>query len=283
MRLTKENKELVWITKKGNFKVIGKTDVFIYGGLCEVCFDPFLTLKNQQSKFCGYSCSNSGKYNPFYGKKHDLKTKNIIGISNTSKLNHNYKGGVKKLNIPLYDTYASQLKQFGFEDVRIYMLLVDGIVYKSLQVRCNNSDCQKWFRPASSRVSHRVQVFNGTMAGQQNFYCSEECKLSCSVFHQHRYFKGQRDILRTYTQHELSVWAREVLKRYNFTCVCCGESATIGHHLKSKIEYPEFALDIDYGIALCEKCHLPIFHKGENHQSKFIDKCRYIHINNDKD
>lgn len=245
-------------------------------------------LVSGNTKSCG--CLNDelkrqrkGKNHYNFGKKASVETRNKMSVThlgkhitkdNKGKKNPNYKGGVKELNIPLYDTYAYQLRKFSFEETRIHMLLIDGVVYKSLQVRCNESGCRRWFTPRQIQVSNRLQSFNGTTNGSNNFYCSEECKINCSTYRKQVKFKNQKDIKRTYSKAELKEWSREVLRRANFTCVVCGEQANTGHHLRSKIEYPEFALDPTMGAATCRLCHYEVFHKGDNHSSHYVDKCR---------
>lgn len=274
MKLTEENRDKIWITKNKTFGD-GK-NAYIYGGLCKNCKEPFIAIKGSVGDFCSHKCSTFGKYNSMYNRKHTKKSKQKMSNERkgkyTGKNSSCYKGGVRKLNIPLYDTYETQLS--AFEEVRPYMVLIDGVVYKTLQVKCNESDCKRWFTPTISQVGNRIQSFSGEMRGQNNFYCSGECKLRCSTFAQKKFFKGQNDIIRTYSMSELKAWAREVLRRANFICACCGGPATIGHHMFSKIEYPEYALDPFYGIALCELCHMPIFHKGDNAPIHFVDKCR---------
>ena len=345
MKLTEENRDKIHTTRNGNMSD-GKT-MYVYGGLCKNCGEPFIAVKGSVGGFCNRKCSTSGKYNPIYGTKHSVETRSKISKSRKGKCsgkenymygkthtdeakqkisdkmsgkNHRlfgkhqscvtrlkisnkhiglkhtqetkdkisnlrkgkglgkdapgWKGGVIKLGIPLYDTYAYQLAQFGFEEVRIYMVAVGGVVYKSLHIRCHESGCKKWFRPTIQQVRNRLEAFNGTTGGSNNFYCSEECKIMCSTFNQKIQFKDQNDIKRTYSTTELKEWSREVLRRNNFICACCGDNATIGHHKKSKIEFPELALDPNNGMALCKLCHMPIFHKGLNGPVHFVDKCR---------
>jgi hypothetical protein len=59
----------------------------------------------------------------------------------------------------------------------------------------------------------------------------------------------------------LRIWREEVLKRANYKCEYCGKPATIAHHSKSKKLEPFFALDPDYGLACCEKCHYKYGHR----------------------
>ena len=54
---------------------------------------------------------------------------------------------------------------------------------------------------------------------------------------------------------------KNVMIRDNYTCVYCGEKATIVHHIRSKKLEPFFALDPDYGISVCWNCHYEYGHK----------------------
>ena len=55
----------------------------------------------------------------------------------------------------------------------------------------------------------------------------------------------------------------EVFRRDNYECEYCGENAENAHHIKPKKLEPFFALDPDYGIACCKKCHNKYGHKDE--------------------
>lgn len=219
-----------------------------------------------------------GERNTFFGKRHTPESIQKMRKAKAGSKSAGWKGGVIEKNIALYDTYAHQLAVF--EKVRHYMVLVDNVVYKSLQVLCYEHRCGKWFMPTRAQVKERLRAFNGT--GGSNFYCSFECKMNCSSYKQLKHPKGHKDILRTYSESELKIWAREVLRKANFTCVVCGEQASIGHHLKSKIEYPEFALDSAMGVATCKMCHHQVFHSGKDNPSHYIDKCREPDIKNKK-
>lgn len=53
-------------------------------------------------------------------------------------------------------------------------------------------------------------------------------------------------------------WVRDVFKRDNYTCQCCGEhGGTLNaHHINNYSSNPELRTDINNGISLCEECHL---------------------------
>ena len=57
-----------------------------------------------------------------------------------------------------------------------------------LEVRCKK--CNKWLVPDKQSFQNRIQVLKGNYYGEQNLYCSDECKNSCSVFGQIKYPVG---------------------------------------------------------------------------------------------
>ena len=91
-----------------------------------------------------------------------------------------WKGGVDKLNIPLYDTYAHQID--FCEEVRR-----DPDNEDWLQVRCTN--CNEWFMPTLTATKNRVSATKNN--GGLRFYCSDKCKHSCSIYGQKKFPKGQ--------------------------------------------------------------------------------------------
>ena len=57
-------------------------------------------------------------------------------------------------------------------------------------------------------------------------------------------------------------WRREVFKRDNFTCQCCGDKKggnLRSHHIFNYMENKEKRIDVENGITLCDKCH-KLFH-----------------------
>ena len=58
-------------------------------------------------------------------------------------------------------------------------------------------------------------------------------------------------------------WKKEVHKRDNDTCVCCGKenlSPKYAHHLESYNTNENLRYDVDNGVTLCKECHFN-FHK----------------------
>jgi len=288
---------------------------------CKRCGEPYLTVRNRESDYCGISClkkstvvsnetkkkiskairgekhpwfgkkhtkeskekmskssigkkhtnesklkmskSRSGEKNHFYGKHHTEETKlkiskNHIGIHIGDK-NPSYKGGVCKLNIPLYDTYAKQID--WCEETR--WVLQDGL--KVLQVRCTNSQCRKWYTPTTISIVNRIQVLKGNYSGSNRFYCSGECKNSCLIYN-----RSINNIDVNYTKYDLQIWRKEVLNRENYICEYCGGIANTAHHILPKKTHRYYAIDPDNGIACCKLCHNKIAHKDR--------ECSYFYL-----
>lgn len=76
---------------------------------------------------------------------------------------------------------------------------------------------------------------------------------------------------------EYKQWVKEVLKRDNFTCQCCGssKSGTLRtHHLNGFDSFIEERTDINNGITLCEDCHKKfhnIYGYGNNTKEQYLE------------
>lgn len=68
---------------------------------------------------------------------------------------------------------------------------------------------------------------------------------------------------------ELKSWRKEIFEKDNYTCQkYCQLGGTLNaHHIKFFANYPEFRLDLNNGITLCEACHKKL-HKNYNFKSK---------------
>lgn len=185
-----------------------------------------------------------------------------------NKKNNNpaWKGGVKKKNIPLYNTYAHQIS--WCEEVRR-----DPENENYLQVKCKESSCKKWFNPTTVSVNNRIQAIHGklTERAENNFYCSEECKKSCSIFGQRIYPKENKPYLYRKDQKD---WADLIKERDNYICQRCGSTKDlIAHHIEGLNLNPIESADVDLGITLCTKCD-KLAHLEEG--------CRKIDLTKDK-
>lgn len=68
--------------------------------------------------------------------------------------------------------------------------------------------------------------------------------------HQRPAWQGNRPMTRGHAR-----WAREVLKRDDYTCRRCGGVATEADHIVNRAVAPHLALDVANGQALCKPCH----------------------------
>jgi hypothetical protein len=146
-----------------------------------------------------------------------------------------------------------------------------------IQVHCKNHLCSNskeqggWFTPTGSQFDGRRRALedsNGTGGGY--FYCCDECKEECPLYNKRVIQLINEDKIKAghikeelYISGEYQTWRNEVLKRANYLCEYCEEHATDSHHSRPQKLEPGFALDPDFGIACCEKCHYKYGHKDE--------------------
>ena len=262
--------DLEYRPQKNDWINRGSTVRYKYMDACSRCGEDYLTTTHSPSIFCSKSCAfkkrvyseetikrmSIAKSNTKLTEEHKRK----IGVHNTGKLNYFYKGGVKIKKIPLYSTYATQLE--WLEEVRPY-INEDGL--NLLQVRC--SYCGGWFVPKLYNVKDRIKFLKGQKKAEAKFYCSDGCKEACPVYWKMTWPEGfskmKRKKNKNYTNNELNIWSKEVLKRADYLCEYCNEPAEHAHHIQPKKLEPFFSLDPDNGIACCEECHYKYGHQGK--------------------
>lgn len=193
-----------------------------------------------------------------YRRKHHLENKE----KDNAKLKEWQKSPAK------YKTYFTRLSKY--DECRL-----DPDNSELFQVRCKNSKCREWFNPTNDQVTHRLAAINSTTLGEANFYCSNECKQSCSIYKKKTFPEGTNPNTSRYSQTEL----RELVIDQN-GCVCekCGRSKEdhpnlifICHHIDPVINNPVESADIDNCVILCNECHQWI-HKN-------IPGCAYSDLN----
>lgn len=245
MKICWDNLEGIKLTVNGVF-LKNNRDSYIYVDSCKRCGDPYLTLKHRPSDYCCKSCS-------YTGRKYSKKAKRNMSKAKKGDKSHFWKGGVTMKRLPLYDTYAHRLwcDEVDYE-------YVDGL--KILKVGCVN--CNKMFVPKLNNLIHRVRYLEGKEVCESRFYCSDECKVICPIFGQHKYPKGHKSDFE-YTEEEYLIWRKEVMSRANYKCEYCGKRAVDAHHIRPKALEPFFALDPDYGLACCEECHYNYAHRDD--------------------
>lgn len=242
MKICYDALEGIKLTRNGIF-LKNDTDSYIYMDSCNRCGNPYLTIKCRPSKFCDRSCAQKGREFSIITRKRMSEAKK--GIPN--------KHGACLLGFAAYDTYAHRLwcDKTGHKYIKGVKVLTVGCV-----------KCGTMFVPKVNTVIHRVRFLEEKEPCESRFYCSDACRGTCPIFGQHKYVKGQKSSFEV-TRYEYEVWRKEVLKRADYKCEYCGEPATDVHHMKPKQLEPFFALDPDYGLACCEKCHYKYGHRDE--------------------
>ena len=285
MKLCWNDIENIRLSKFGNFVDIVKKKTF-HLKVCKQCGEQFLGRTN--AKFCCVGCSNIhnktgiNKSEESKQKIRDLwkDPKSLYNnveyrksLGSTKENNSNWKGGYDKKGIPTYDTYAYQLE--WCEEVRRNK--EDPNV---LEVRCFK--CGKWYVTKLYNVSNRIESLKDKQSGENHFYCSKECKNSCSIYGKKPETLMKEDAVRVgrlkwlelkrEVQPELS---NIVLERDEHKCVKCNDSNNLEcHHIYPVNIEPLFSADVDNCITLCEECHKEVHKKdGCGYNQLKIKEC----------
>ena len=161
---------------------------------------------------------------------------------------YNWKGGARSNNLPLYETYASQLEKYQ----SVYKIEQEGL--ELLGVNCTY--CDQIFIPTLAHVCNKTATFTSISRGEANFYCSENCKLACPTYGQVKYPKGFKPATSREVQPELR---KLVLVRDSYRCQICDadldEAELHCHHIEAVSQNPVESADIDNCITLCKKHH----------------------------
>lgn len=189
------------------------------------------------------------RWNKFQQGSRCPKCKYILqGINQTGENNSQWKGGVRKLKLPLYVTYAPQLNNFH----AIYKIEQDCL--ELLGIKCMY--CNQIFVPTIKSVEARLSALEGRRGGEANFYCSKNCKQACPTYGQVKYPKGFKPATSREVQPELR---KLVLARDNYKCQICDagldEAELHCHHIEAVSQNPIESADIDNCVTLCKKHH----------------------------
>jgi len=190
-------------------------------------------------------------------KKHSEKTKRKISKSNK---------GLTKLNI---EQIKKRYPFFSKIEEMRYNPNKPG--EKEIQVHCKNHNCPNskemngWFTPTYNQIHERIMEIEKDWGNDGKYmYCSDDCKKECPLYHMKTcLLKKDQENLFPYTIEEYQIFREEVLKRDDYKCVYCGEKAEHVHHIRPQKLEPFFALDPDFGISVCKKCHYKYGHKDE--------------------
>jgi len=243
---------------------------YIYKDFCKNCSEPFLSRKDTKGEYCCNSCSAIDR-SPIYGRHCSTETRKKISESNRGKIrseeqkrnissrslgenNSQWKGGVTKKDISLYDTYAHQIS--FCEQVR-----KNKNDTNILEVKC--AYCGKWYVPTKISIVNRIQALNGKMLNaEMRLYCSTQCKKECPIYYKHKYQVGHPKSNKNQYSREVQSELRQMcFKRDEFTCQKCGltqNELDVGlhcHHLTGVEINPVESADVDNCITLCKECH----------------------------
>jgi len=252
---------------------------YVYIDKCDKCGNPYLTYFHKISNFCSKSCyltsrnpsdktkekiSKSligrfrGENSPSHGLIRSEETKRLIRRNRKGKMkgkkHPNWSGGYYQKNIPLYNTYASQIKYA--EKVKR-----NKENSKILDVTCTY--CGRWYTPKRSEIQCRIYALNGTVGGEYRLYCSNECKKECSIYRKQKYSAEENKT--KYLSREVQPQLRHlVFERDNWTCRKCGFIKSLHcHHIEGIRWEPLESADIDKCITYCKKCHRGVHRKKE--------------------
>ena len=291
MKFCWDNIENMKFTKRGNFRDTVKKKTYVLK-ICKYCNDEFLG-EGPKSLYCCKICSNKdrklsdetkekirksrenykGKNHPWYGKKLSKEHKKNISKALAGNDMYPWKGNYKSNNIPIYDTYAHQIE--WCEEVRR-----NEKDPNILEVKC--SKCNEWYVPTLNNTNGRIQYLkeNPNASSENRFYCSDQCKNSCSIFHKSINTIMKEDAIRAgrlkwlELKREVQPELRSmVLERDKNMCVKCNDSSNLQcHHILPVNIEPLLSADIDNCITLCKECHKEVH--------KEIDGCKYnqLHI-----
>jgi hypothetical protein len=237
MKICWDNIEKLILTKNGNFRK--GSHAYSECDACLYCNEPFLQrlFDSTHSKYCSRRCAGKDKiFTDLYRKRMSDNHADVSGDKNP-----NSKGGVKRKNIPLYDTYAHQLEPYDQcrrnDDPNI------------LEVKCTY--CGKWYVPTLKSVKYRLQGISGNDTNR--LYCSNGCKHECPIFWQQKYYKGHQN----YNSREVQPQLRQLtFTRDDYICVKCGSTGPLHcHHIDPVVSNPIESADVDNCITYCVKCH----------------------------
>ena len=205
------------------------------------------------------SIINLGEKHPLFGSKHSEETKERMSKSQKGS------GKITISKIKKKYPFFSQIEEMRYNP--------DKPGEKEIQVHCKNHNCPNskekdgWFTPTMSQYNERRRALSKHGTGGSYFYCSDKCKNECPLYRFNPYRELQKEnktIEFPYTQEEYFVWRQTVLEQDNYTCQICGSKENLHcHHIEPVKLKPEYSLDPENGIFLCEKCHYKYGHKDE--------------------
>lgn len=265
-KIVKNNQGLVSHMRFHNISIKEYYDKFMknkYEDICVYCgkITNFYGIKRGYSKYCSNKCTSTARIK---SKEERLKISNsnkgrIITNETRLKISKSSKGRIvsvetrKKMSKARKNNISASVN--GFASYNHYNKQINWVEEtrkdpsdeRILNVKCIN--CRQWFRPVSNQVNNRIQ---GLYNDIKKFYCSNNCKQSCSIFGKRTYRvdhpKFDNEIRDPY-------WIRLVKTRDKNICQICSKRGNIAHHINPVKTNPYEANDIDNGICVCDDCH----------------------------
>ena len=138
--------------------------------------------------------------------------------------------------------------------------IIDGIVH----VECKM--CGKTFSPTYQQIGTRIASFSGKGHGENNFYCSDECKSACPTFNYKtnhtdprlRKPKSEKAKARSCQTKTLKQIQCDHSQGQSY-CEKCGDFIDVElHHTLPVAEFGEEAVNPAGHILLCAGCHVEL-------------------------
>jgi len=195
---------------------------------------------NKTGKFSSWCKDCNRKEN----KRQREKNKEAVKLRDKKRKTY-FKDYIKrwKKEFAKYETFFNQINKF--HNVRR-----DPQNLELIQIQC--TFCKKWINPTNQEIQNRILSITGKKSGDNNIYCSSNCKQKCPIFNRRKFMKTIDNKKFRQDQNDLRSL---VLKRDNYLCVKCGNPAKICHHIEGIEINPIESSDIDICISLCENCH----------------------------
>jgi len=214
---------------------------------CTLLSTDYFNNHTKLNYICTKGHTHSITWNDF---KNGYGCMTCAAISRSGEGSSQWKGGVSKSNLPLYNTYAAQLEKY----LTVYKIIENDL--ELLGVNCTH--CNNIFVPNVKAVKHKIDAINGRHLGEANLYCSDNCKQTCPTYGQILWPKTYRPY--RISRPNQSAWSKLIKDRDASTCQRCGttEGKMIAHHIDPVINNPIESLDLDNGITLCKKCHIHV-------------------------
>jgi hypothetical protein len=238
-------------------------------------YDSILRKENLSNSIKKIHKDPNSKYNSIeYRKQRSNNMKKLHKDPNSNYHSISYKNK-QKLNIE----YINKKYPF-FSKIEEMRYNLEKPNEKEIQVHCKNHECKNskekdgWFSPTYNQLSGRINALEKDDGnGGHYFYCSQHCKDTCILYGLYNDPYEIKNTTKPYTPAEQGLFNQHILKRDVEICYYCGEHATIVHHLRPQKLEPFFALDPDYAVSCCEKCHYKHGHPtGSDHSTGNLAK-----------